>query len=394
MSDWVNTMDGISNSKFALRQHLSHLGFVFGAPPEVVVERLNQQIGPERADQYKDLLSSKDLTGEDRENAIYDFFEGLQEANLLRSVNTDVTLDTSYFLYEKAIPLLTRGAQVLELGCWTGGLVSFIAEQHPECRVTGVDRATKIIKICRTLYRVRNLSFCHWDYRYAKPPSVQAADVLLCSLGTNYNCPHDVYAAFDSTSVRGADGYACEKREAFRYFESWRQAAKDRSTLFAVLRTTTFPRFLAFLDAAQEAGWSPAIDECTVVECAGNKEYIPFFVFRTGRADILDEDVALSHFTRLMSRTDKWGTVTGPAAMGVYRSLGNRRVLAKREVREQSGGLIVEELGICGSFGYLYRHNTHPHVDLTLLSRTLAEHLLNQYGQARARSETECVGPH
>jgi hypothetical protein len=83
-----------------------------------------------------------------------------------------------------------------------------------------------------------------------------------------------------------------------------------------------------------------------------------------------------------MSRTDKWGTVTGPAAMGIYRSLGNRHVLAKREVREQSGMLIVEELGICGSLGYLYRHNTYPHVDLTLLSRTLAEDLLNKFNRA------------
>lgn len=375
-------MDGISNSKFALRQHLLHLGFVFGAPPEVVTERLNQNVGPERAAIYKDLLSNTDLKGEDRENAIYDLCEGLQEANLLRSVSTDVTLDTSYSLYEKAVPFLAPGTKVLELGCWTGGLASFIAEQHPECRVTGADRARKIIKICKALYRLRNLSFCRWDYRYHKPPEVHPADVLLCSLGTNYNCPRDVYTAFDSTSVRGADGYKCEKAEALRYFKSWQQAAKANGILFAVLRTTTFPRFLAFLDAAQEAGWAPAIDECNMVECAGNKECIPFFIFRAGHADMLDEDVALSHFTRLMSRTDKWGTVTGPAAMGVYRSLGNRRVLAKREVREQSGMLVVEELGICGPLGYLYRHNTYPHVDLTLLSRTLAEDLLNKFSQA------------
>jgi SAM-dependent methyltransferase len=359
-----------------------HLGFVFGAPPEVVTERLNQCIGPERAALYKNLLSNADLKGEDRENALYDFFEGLQEANLLRSVNTDVTLDTSYFLYEKAAPFLASGTGVVELGCWTGGLASFIAEQHPQCAVSGVDRARKIIKICKALYRLRNLSFCQWDYRYHKPAAVQPADVLLCSLGTNYNCPHDVYTAFDSTSVRRADGYKCEKAEALRYFKSWRQAAKPGGVLFAVLRTTTFPRFLAFIDASHEAGWAPAIDEFAMVECAGNKECIPLFVFRAGDAGALDEDVALSHFTRLMSRTDKWGTVTGPAAMGIYRSLGNRHVLAKREVREQSGMLIVEELGICGSLGYLYRHNTYPHVDLTLLSRTLAEDLLNKFNRA------------
>jgi len=35
-----------------------------------------------------------------------------------------------------------------------------------------------------------------------------------------------------------------------------------------------------------------------------------------------------------MNRTERWGTVSGPAALGVYRSLGNRRVLATKEVRD------------------------------------------------------------
>ena len=145
--------------------------------------------------------------------------------------------------------------------------------------VTGVDRASKMIDLSSALYRSENLSFVRWDYRCPKPASVQPADVLLCSLGTNYDCPHDAYAAFDSSSVRTTAGYLCEKKEAQRYFGNWRQAAKPHAHLFAVLRTTTFPRFLAFLDAAQEAGWMPLLDDCTAVECAGNNEHIPSFTF-------------------------------------------------------------------------------------------------------------------
>lgn len=65
-------MTGISNSKFALRQHLLHLGFLFGVPRETVAERLKNYMGAERATLYADLLSDRTVTGEDRENAIYD----------------------------------------------------------------------------------------------------------------------------------------------------------------------------------------------------------------------------------------------------------------------------------------------------------------------------------
>ena len=383
-------MADLANAKFALRQHLLHLGFVFGAPREIVTERLNRHLGPEKAKAYAHLLSDTRLTSSDRENAVYDFFEDLTGANLLRSLSTDVTLDTCHFLYEKAAAHFTPGARILELACWTGGFSSFIAEHHPDCSVTGVDRASKIIDICKQLYRAPNLTFAQWDYCRRKPAAVLPADVLLCSLGTNYDCPCEAYAAFDSMLVRSTSGYRCEKNEAWRYFKRWRQAAKPGAALFAVLRTVTFPRFLAFIDAAQEAGWKPLLDECTAVECAGDKEHIPFLAFRAERTSVVDEDIVLSHFTRVMNRTDQWGTVSGPAALGVYRSLANRQVLAKNETRDNTGVLIVEEVGICGSLGYLYRHDTFPRVDLTLLSRSLAENLVNRTSQGAA----ELTGAH
>ncbi len=371
-------MADLATSKFALRQHLLHLGFVFGAPREIVTERLNRYLGPEKAKAYADLLADTRLTGNDRGNAVYDFFDDLTSANLLRSLSTVVTLDTCHFVYEKASARFTTGARILELACWTGGFSSFIAEHRPDCAVTEVDRASRMIGICKQLYCAANLTFVQWDYCRKKPATVLPADVLLCSLGTNYDCPREAYATFDSMAVRSTSGYRCEKNEAWRCFKRWRQAAKPGAALFAVLRVVTFPRFVAFIDAAQEAGWKPLLDECTAVECAGNKEYIPFLAFRAERTNVVDEDMALSHFISVMNRTDQLGTVSGPAAMGMYRSLANRQVLAKNETRDNTGVLIVEEVGMCGSLGYLYRHDTFPRVDLTLLSRSLAENLVNR----------------
>lgn len=298
-------MASLATSKFALRQHLLHLGFALGAPGELVTQR-------------------------------------------------------------------------------TGGFSSFIAEHHPDCSVTGVNRAVKIIAICKKLYHASNLSFAEWDYCRTRPTAVLPADILLCSLGTNYDCPREAYASFASTFVRSATGYRCEKKEALRYFKRWRQAAKPGASLFAVLRLVTVPRFLAFIDAAQEAGWKPLLEECASVECTGTQEHIRFFVFRAERTSAANEDIALSHFTRIMNRSEEWGTVSGPAAMGVYRSLANRQVLAKNETRDQAGVLLVEEVGVCGSLGYLYRHDTLPRIDLTLLSRSMAEAIVTRAKHAAA----------
>ena len=75
--------------------------------------------------------------------------QNLREANLLRCLSPNVTLDTSYYLYEKALPHLRAGNRIIELACWTGGLSSFIAENHPECMVVGVDRVRRVVELDR-----------------------------------------------------------------------------------------------------------------------------------------------------------------------------------------------------------------------------------------------------
>lgn len=367
-----NALLGVTNTKYAFRQHLSRIGFLMDQPPQVVAQEFVRQMGPQRHAQYQQIMAAAHK-GEDQQNRIYDFMQDLREANLLRCLSPDVTLDTSYYLYEKVLPHLAPGKRVIELACWTGGLSSFIAENHPDCTVTGVDRARRIVELDRLHYRLPNLDFIVWDYREGRPNDLEPADLLLCGLGTNNDCPPGIYATCNPLKVRDSDGYKREKFEAVRYFRNWRRAAKNGAFLVTVLRVFTFPRFLAFLDAAQESDWAPLVEQFAFVKCPSNKEAIPSLVFAARPSDPMKEDVALSHWMRTCAGNHQLAQFAGPAALGMYRSLGEKQVLAHRDVRNPQGIPTREELGICGAFGYVYSQGTRPDYRLFLMSIAQAE---------------------
>lgn len=245
-------MLGVTNTKYAFRQHLGQIGFLMDQPPKVVRQALYRHMGPQRYAHYEQIGRAALAGGDEGQNRVYDFMQDLREANLLRCMSPDVTLDTSYYLYEKALPVLAPGKRLIELACWTGGLSSFIAENHPDCTVVGVDRARRILELNRAHYRRPNLSFVLWDYRDDKPKELEPADILLCGLGTNHDCPPGTYTPHDPLTIRDTAGYQREKQEGCRYFGHWRQAARDGAVLFTVLRIVTFARFLAFTAVARQ----------------------------------------------------------------------------------------------------------------------------------------------
>ncbi|MGE5609178.1 MAG: methyltransferase domain-containing protein [Bacillota bacterium] len=363
-----------SSSKQSFRNHLARIGFAMGKPPAVVMDELRKHMGPQRFAEYQRIAGGARRGGDEPQNRIYDFMRDMREANLLRSLSPDVTLDTSYYLYEQALPHLTPGKRVIELACWTGGLASFTAQNHPNCTVIGVDRARQVVDVDRTFYsNLTNLSFSLWDYRHKKPEDLEPADVVLCSLGVNNDCPPGAYETLNPHAVRQSSGYQRERGEADAYFQNWRQATKDGGILFTILRVFTFPRFLAFMDAAQHAGWNPLLPEFTFVRVPANNEAIPSLLFKAEPSEPVSEDAALSHWIRISSGHHQIARLAGPAALGVYRAFGDKQVLAQRKFRNEAGLMTQEELGICGAFGYIYGQDARPDYRLVLMDIAEAE---------------------
>jgi hypothetical protein len=365
-------MLGVTNTKYAFRQHLSHIGFLMDHPHQVVAQELMRYMGTERYACFQQLHAASLRGGQEEDDRVYDFMQDLQEANLLRCMVPDVTLDTSYFLYEKALPLLTPGKRLLELGCWTGGLASFIAENHPDCTVVGADRVPRILELNRVHYRLPNLSFALWDYRHDKPEELEPADILLCGMGTTSDCPPGAYTHHDSLIMRSLPGYLREKQEARRYFLHWRQAVKDGGVLLTVLRISTFARFLASVDAAHEAGWTTLWSQLRIVSCPMSQQKIPSLAFTALPSQLISEDIALAHWTNACL-SEPMINVLGAPALALYRALGDKQVLAIRECLNMHSRVAREEVGICGAIGYIFGQDDRPDYALALITVAQAE---------------------
>lgn len=370
------------DTKEDFTRHLSRLGFELEVPREWIQKKFRRHVGEVRFAELKSFWNEP--PNRERSHRIYDSIRDFTEANLFRSLDPDVTAEASYHLYQKCRPLLTPGKRLIELGCWTGGLASFIAENHPQVQVLGVDRATRIIEINRAQYKLPNLQFEAWDYHNPKPESVAPADILLCSLGI-HNLPNGGYEEPELKPLRNTAGHRAHKLDAAIYFKNWRAAANPDAYFFAVLRIATFGRFIAFIDAAQETRWQLELRDCANVHIPGAKEYLPSLVWVANNSTQISEDDALAHFVRLSNVGDRYAQLSGGLALAVYRSIANERVLHKRSYENDRGFVTHEEIGIAGAYGYRFGHDSQPAFRLVLTStesvRALQEKLKTEMKQ-------------
>lgn len=354
-------MDKLSDD---FSRHLTRLGFEIGATREWVQQKLRRLLSEERHAALMKIINGP--RGGQNEDAVYDFAQDVVEANLLRSMDPDVTLATSLELYKRCVPLIRPGCRIIELGCWTGALASFIASRHPQCIVEGVDRAARIIELDRKHYSHPNLAFQTWNYRQEKPETLEPSDVLLCGLG-NSNLADGEYEMERPINVRQTVGYRKHKEDYLLYFRSWRSAAKPGGCLLAFLRIlSTFGRFIAFLDAAVEAGWQPDFNQWFALTIQTTKERFPFVHFVAAKSAPVDIIAALDLFNRFTVLGRPYVQVASGVALALYETL-NRRVLRSSTYTTPQGEKVHEETGIAGALGYVFTHDSIPQYKLTLI---------------------------
>lgn len=352
-------------------EHLAGIGFELHAPREVIMEKLRQRMGDQRfndlvatAMQPRTVWSEEQLCSQPQ-----DMIEG----NLLRSLDPGVTLDASYSLYKQFSSFLRPGMRVIELGCWTGGLTSFIAKRHPACSVVGVDAAQKMIEVCETHFHIANLRFLRWDYRQPKPQELEPADMLVCAFGVAHPLSEKTSLPVPS-AVRGSGEYVAQHDQALAVFSMWRAAARDGALLFAVFRLNPFPRFLAWIDSAQEAGWTTLLDRLWRVELPGHRTVVPGFVFEARRSELPSEEAVVERWTSFVCQRHLYARFGSESALSAYRSLNRTGILATREY-SRNGVLTRDEVGLSDSLGYVFTHDVDSNYRLLLVSSIRAKQL-------------------
>lgn len=358
------------NPKDAFARHLASIGFELNAPHDAILNKLRQRMGEAR---FKEIFDGKSGHSAQAHEEFYTKFNDLIEANLMRSLDPGATFESSFNLYQRAAARMIPGARVIELGCWTGGLASFVASRHPQCSVTGVDLSQKIVDEANRFYKLPNLKFQRWNYRWAKPQELEPADLLLCSLGVVHHLP-DNTALPDPDAVRRSQEYKKQLEHACGYFSVWRSAAKPGALLYAVLRLRLFPRFLAWIDAAQEAGWTPLLHRLWHVDLPAEKSALPGMVFQAQTSDPLPEQAVLDQWSWFYSRSHLYATLKGGAALATYRRLHGKASLVTRRYRS-NGLLTCDEIGVNEEVGYAFTHNASSEYRLLIVSHKKAQEL-------------------
>lgn len=353
-----------------VRDHLTRLGFEFGVPQAWVSQKLRHMLGAQRFAEFDRAVSDPDLMR--REFGVPEFGKTMQEANLIRSHSTDVTLVTTHVLYSIAREHFRSGIHILELGCYTAPLASFIAAQHPECKVTGVDRVKKLIALNRAHFKLPNLAFHMWDYSQRKPSKITEADVLLCSLGI-VNVNNGGYELDSNRTIRQHSAYNRQKEHALTFFNNWRTAARAGADLYAILRIGTVGRLQAFLDAAVEAGWAPQHGAFKQIFIQTANDMLAMLAFRAEPAEPTSEETTAALYIQLMARTEEPSRIGGAMALEVYRSFRHKTVLNERTTTTPRGIKTRQEIGIVGSAGYVFVIDEQP--DYALVFVPVAEAL-------------------
>jgi SAM-dependent methyltransferase len=361
----------MNNLKEDFRRHLVSIGYEPDASQEVIYRRLREHVGEKR---FAEIFQDKGARSAQSHEEFYSNFEDLIEGNLMRSLDPSVTLDASFELYGRSRSYIGDKTRVVELGCWTGGLASFIAIKHPKCHVTGVDAARNIVDACKRHYHVPNLDFEIWNYRWAKPETILPADVLLCSMGVVHHMPNNE-TLHDPMRVRGSKEYSIQRDHAIGYFGQWRTAANPCAKLFAVLRLKQFPRFLAWIDAAHACGWSARLNQFWRVELAGEKSVMPGLVFEATDSPAHSEEEVLDRWAWFNHGAEVYAKLEGAEALAAYRGLDCRNVLGTRRYRTSKGLLTGDEVGEAKGIGYILTYDAVSQYRLLLVSHEQAKRM-------------------
>lgn len=359
------------NDKLRFLDHLRMLGFESALPREQILERLADKMGAKR---FQALFRNRAAAPTPQaQEAFYGQFNDLIEANLMRSLDGEATVEASFHLYRRFVSELRPGMHVIELGSWTGGLASFIAVNHPEVHVTAVDMARNVIDACSQHFHLPNLSFEVWDYNFAKPEGVKVADVMLCSMGVVHKAPENG-SLFDPADVSRSGEFKMQRDQAVRYFGAWRLAAKPSATLHAIFRVAPFPRFLAWNKAAEHAGWNPQLERMSSISIDEGRIRLPSLVFRAEQGAAHDESEVLRSWCRVEKPVGALCCLKGTAALATFRALNGRSTLGRREYR-RSSVLAADEVGLANHLGYLFTYDALANFRLLILSAEQAHSL-------------------
>ena len=245
-------------------------------------EKLNQLL----VDRYDNLESGNP----------YSFCENFKETSILMYFQSD-------FFYENSIKLLEtieilKPHKTLELGCYNGILLNYLAGSYANENFIGIDAEEKIISFANEKFKQSNLNFVTLNYKDLSALK-NKFDFIFTLFGIE-NIPNNI--KFDTYKIRNNKNYLAKHKYFDSFFELLKPVIEDNANFLPLIRIANLNSLLAFLDAAKKNNWSLRNNKIDYVK-SGNvhrkDERIPSFLLQYSTKENTEKKIDLDNFIEI-----------------------------------------------------------------------------------------------
>lgn len=247
-----------------------------------------KEFGEERTDKLNQLFADR-FDNPEKGNP-YSFCENFRESSCLMYFQSDFFYENSIKLLETVESLKPR--KTLELGCYNGILLNYLAELYTGEKFVGIDVEEKIIGFANERFKRSNLDFITLDYKDIFTLS-NKFDFIFTLFGVE-SIPSDI--KFDTYKIRNNTSYLAIHKYFDNFFKYLKPVVEDKSNFLPLIRIKDLEDLLAFLDAGKKNNWSLKDNKIDFVK-SGNihrmNERIPSFLLEyntEGNSEKMDLD--------------------------------------------------------------------------------------------------------
>ncbi len=392
-----------------LSQHLSDFG-LSPRPSRAAMEReLKKLMGPERFQKYSSVSRARQ---NDRATVqdLYRLVENAAEWGALFSSQAAHFLANGTWVTDQLRTLEPSPRTLVDFGCSTGVLTTWLAKQFPAARVIGLEREANFLAIARQSTELPNalpnVSFESFDYSLPvtggeatlpMPPAQAGISTFGIDFGTRLPLAESGKASAAASADEATDtstdkapgelaitadaGYRRYRQQALPAFGHWRAAIEEGGTLLTVLRLPSLPTFAGVVRAAHEAGWSIQLAACTKLRVEG--EQFPALRFRATESPppALADLESFWHESEIREAFAR--VLAGYPAQQLYLHLHPRTITTRRDHHLMTDATLTVETGTTGPFSYAYLTTITGVALLKLAPRhhldTVAEEAIRRY---------------
>ena len=256
----------------------------FNLDNDRTLQHFIKEFGEERTNKLNHLLNDSD------NSKSYNFCENFRESSCLMYFQSDFFYENSIKLLETVESLKPR--KTLELGCYNGILLNYLAELYTGEKFIGIAVEEKIVGFANERFKRDNLDFITLNYKDISKLN-NKFDFIFSLFGIE-TIPNGI--KFDTYKIRNNKNYLAKYKYFDNFFRLLKPVVEDNTNFLPLIRITGLNSLLAFLDAGKKNNWSLKGNKIDFVK-SGNihrmNERIPSFLLQyntEGNSEEMDLD--------------------------------------------------------------------------------------------------------